>query len=264
MQDIVKFGISIVLVVTIATLFVLSIQYWPADKQIQTLQPNQVRLHPTFPRSPIVIVKVDFATPNFDLSTMKKMASLVILGRVVKQTQGQSINLAENDKIPQISNTIQIERVLKGNYKGDTVQVLTPGSMSNRILVEDTYKLKNGERAIFMLFKWKNGYEVVGLNQGKYQIEGDDMVRGKFVKGMDIDNFRMQVLDVDRNTILKEHQVQPLKQQEQEQTHQDNNTSDKQPQKHLSDSQQKTFDKIMKQREQLQQEHINKRGLKND
>jgi hypothetical protein len=245
MKDHIKFGIAMILAVTVATLLVLSIQYWPMDKQIQTPIPNQVRLHPTLPQSPIVIL--DLGIPNFDLQSLKKLSELVVLGKVVKQTQGPAMDLGSapmfgEQKMPQVSNAIQIEEVLKGNYKGDTLNILTPGTTNNKVIVEDAYKLKNGERAIFMLAKINGGYVVIGYDQGKYQLSGD-MVRGKFVKGMDIDNFRLQVLDVDKDVILKEHQ-QPTEEQSQSQIQ-----SHDQPQKHLSDSQQKTFDKIMKQRE---------------
>ena len=201
-EDHVKFGIAMALAVTIATLVVLSIQYWPVDGIVKP-EPSQVRLHPTAPQSPII----DFATANFDYKTVKKMTTLAIVGTVVRQSDGPN-----DGPIPQIANQIKVERVLKGNAK-DTVTVMTPGSKN--VIVEDAYQLHKGDSGVFLLFKWKGNYQIVGLSQGKYQFNGNT-VRGKFIpKGLDINLFIKNFLGVSapqpKPELTQQHTPQPQK-----------------------------------------------------
>lgn len=149
--------------------------------------------------------QIDFALPNFNQQAVKKMTTLAVIGTIVKQSQGPAMDVGLF-KIPQIVNTIQIDSVLKGNYKANTVQVLTPSSSNDkRIVVEDIYnnKQKGGEHGIFLLFPSENKgfYEMVGLNDGKYQISKGGMVTGKFLakEVMNLDSFREKILGVNPN-----------------------------------------------------------------
>lgn len=150
---------------------------------------------------------LDFALIDFDQQTMKKMATLVVLGKVVKQSQGNS-----DGRVPLINNLVQIEQVLKGAYPGNTVNVVTPGTLNGKVMVEDSYQLKNSERDIFMLFKWKNEYNIVGMHQGKYSVSGDK-VKGKFVNGLTVEQFKQKVLgglqkDNNKPTLQSKNQIQ--------------------------------------------------------
>jgi hypothetical protein len=211
-EDHTKLGIAMALAVSIATLLVLSIQYWPVDGDklgIVKPEPNQVRLHPTAPQSQII--QMDFATPNFDYKTVKKMTTLAIVGTVVKQSDGPN-----DGPIPQIANQIQVERVLKGQAK-DTVTVMTPRTSKN-VIIEDAYQLHNGDKGVFLLFKWKGSYQIVGNSQGKYQFNGN-VVKGKFIpKGLDINLFIKNFLGASlpqpkdtstKSELTQQHVLQP-------------------------------------------------------
>lgn len=104
--------------------------------------------------------KIEFSSPSFDPQQLDRMSELILIGKVVKQSQGP-----DDNSIPQTKNVVEIERVLRGTYDKPTVNVMTPES-NNKVIVEDGFKMKQGERLRLMLFEYKGYYQVSGLEAG--------------------------------------------------------------------------------------------------
>lgn len=105
---------------------------------------------------------IEFSSPRFDSKQLERMSELVIVGKVVKQGPGP-----DDGPIPQTKNVVEIERVLRGDYKDRTISVMTPESNNDKVIVvDDGFKLKQGERLRLMLFEWKGYYQISGLEKG--------------------------------------------------------------------------------------------------
>ncbi len=72
------------------------------------------------------------------------------------------------------NHTVSVEKIIKGNYMGSTVGVITESQ-----IVEDSPKFKLGERVILFLYQEPvfgdrpsgNDYTTVNLLQGKYDVD---------------------------------------------------------------------------------------------
>lgn len=75
-----------------------------------------------------------------------------------------------------VNHSLSIEKVIKGNYSSTTINIV-----SQPDFVEDAVNLTRGERVILFLYKEKTygeQYAVVGMMQGKYDIDPNGLVHG--------------------------------------------------------------------------------------
>ena len=72
-------------------------------------------------------------------------------------------------KIPGIRNTIEVEKLIKGNHEGAIIDVITEGNLSGKIVVEGPAKFEKGEKTILFLSQEKGyggEYTTMGGSQG--------------------------------------------------------------------------------------------------
>jgi hypothetical protein len=169
---------------------------------------NSYKSHDVSTLNGIYGTSVGLALPYHDVQSMRKMASLVVLGQVVAQASGGIEKIEDKIIIPQEKSLIKIETVLKGDYEKPTVEVFTPRS-AGKIVIDDAYELRKGERAAFMLFEYEGKYNLVGLGQGKYDYDGREL-RGKFIKdSMTVEDFQRNLLKVEPPKEEQERSLPP-------------------------------------------------------
>lgn len=133
-------------------------------------------------------------------------SELILMGNVLDQnsvgTIGESqAGVPDNlTKVPGIRTTIQVEKVLKGSYEGKTIDVITEDDLSGRIIIEGSAKLQKGERTILFLYREKiydGQYAIMGMEQGKYQVDSNGLVKGKFISNAtSIASFEANIKDI--------------------------------------------------------------------
>lgn len=120
-----------------------------------------------------------------------KDSEIIVLAAVVNQnsngTGGEvQVGVPSNlTQVPLIRNTIQVEKVIKGDYTDKTIDGITEGDLTGHISVEGSAKLNKGERVVLFLQREKTYNErfaVTGMEQGKYQVDSNGLVKGKFMR----------------------------------------------------------------------------------
>lgn len=133
-------------------------------------------------------------------------SQLIVMGNVLDQQSagmvGESqVGLPDNlTKVPGIRSTIQVEKVVKGSYEGKTINVITEGDLSGKIVIEGPAKFEKGERTIVFLYREKiydGQYAVTGMEQGKYQVDSNGLIKGKSVlNSTSVANFDAKIKDI--------------------------------------------------------------------
>lgn len=129
-----------------------------------------------------IIQQVEGAMIGLTLDQLARESELVISGTVL----GEKLAFHRL-----INYSLSIEKVIKGNYTGNSISVL-----SQPTFVEDTVNLTKDEKVILFLYKEKiygDQYAVTGMIQGKYEID-----RNGFVHGYKISN-TTTLTDFERN-----------------------------------------------------------------
>lgn len=131
-----------------------------------------------------------FDSVDLSLNDLVKDSKIIVLGTVVSQNSngtGREIQVgvpSNLTQVPLIRNTIQVEKVIKGNYTDKTIDVITEGDLTGHISVEGNAKLNKGERVVLFLQQEKSYNEqfaVTGMEQGKYHVDSNGVVKGKFM-----------------------------------------------------------------------------------
>jgi len=133
-------------------------------------------------------------------------SALILMGNVLDRnsagTVGESqVGVPDNlTKVLGIRNTIQVEKVLKGSYEGKTIDVITEDDLSGRIVIEGSAKLQKDERTILFLYRemiYDRQYAIMGMEQGKYEVDSNGLVEGKFVSNAtSIPSFEANIKDI--------------------------------------------------------------------
>ena len=92
------------------------------------------------------------------------------------------------------NNSVSVEKVIKGNHAGNTINVLTRPSE----FTSDGLELNKGEDVILFLNKEKmyGGYMVVDLDQGKFDIDPKGVVYRYEIKNMSIPEMEKNIADI--------------------------------------------------------------------
>jgi hypothetical protein len=148
---------------------------------------EQTTYNPAIPDGMIYIV--DHATRDLSIADMAFDSQLIIQGRVMDQSEGRTLPAAEQGMIPipTTNNIVQVVSVIKGDPKlvGKTINVVTEGDASKRVIAPEGAMLKRGENLELFLAKspvGENTYTIKGVDQGKYTVDKNNNVRGKFIK----------------------------------------------------------------------------------
>jgi hypothetical protein len=117
-------------------------------------------------------------------------SELIIVGNVVDQnSEGtvveKQVEVPEHlTKVPAIRNTVEVEKVIKGNYEGRTIDLITEGDLSGNLIIEGPAKFQKGEKTILFLHREKvysGEYTTMGMEQGKFQVNTNGSVEGKLM-----------------------------------------------------------------------------------
>jgi hypothetical protein len=151
---------------------------------------EQTTFNPAIPDGMVYIV--DHATRDLSIADMAFDSQLIIQGKVMTQSEGRTLPVAEPGMIPipTTNNIVQVVSVIKGDPKlvGKTINVITDGDVvSKRVIVPESAMLKRGENLKLFLAKAvvgenTNTYTIEGVDQGKYTVDKNNNVRGKFIK----------------------------------------------------------------------------------
>jgi hypothetical protein len=136
---------------------------------------------------------ISFGVRGYDFPNLAHQAQLIVLGKVIDQKDGGRQGVSTPGvpdsltHLPTINNLIQIEKVIKGQYAGTTIDVYTDGDLTGKIKIEsDSPDIKKGERGVFFLRQepvWQNKWTIVGLDQGKFKVDNNGNVQGKLAAG---------------------------------------------------------------------------------
>lgn len=139
------------------------------------------------------------STITYDLMELSKYdlvhdSELIVVGNVLDQNSAGKlgeikVGAAESmTRIPGIMNTVEVEKVIKGTYEGERIDVITEGDLSGKIDVEGPAKFHKGEKTILFLYREKGyggHYTTMGMEQGKYQVDSNGLVEGKLKSNME-------------------------------------------------------------------------------
>lgn len=131
---------------------------------------------------------ISFGVLGFDFGSIAHEAELIVIGKVLDVKQGGMVGVSTAGvpdsltHFPSINNLVQIDKVIKGQYIDKTINVVTEGDLSGKTKIEDSVQMHKGERTVLFLHKeptYKNQWTVVGMNQGKFNVDAKGTVLGK-------------------------------------------------------------------------------------
>jgi hypothetical protein len=130
---------------------------------------------------------------TYDLMPLSKYdlvhdSELIILGNVIEQNSAGTVGETQAGvprnvtDVPTIQTTVGIENIIKGDYDGNKIDIITEGDLSGKITFEGPAKFYKGEKTILFLYReqvYGREYTTMGMEQGKYQVESNGLVEGK-------------------------------------------------------------------------------------
>jgi hypothetical protein len=130
---------------------------------------------------------------TYDLMPLSKYdlvhdSELIILGNVIEQNSAGTVGETQAGvprnvtDVPTIQTTVGIENIIKGDYDGNKIDIITEGDLSGKITFEGPAKFYKGEKTILFLYReqvYGGEYTTMGMEQGKYQVESNGLVEGK-------------------------------------------------------------------------------------
>jgi hypothetical protein len=122
----------------------------------------------------------EFSMFGVSLSHLAHQADLIVEGKVLGKV--------ESDTTEFLNNSIGVEKIIKGNHTGSTINVLTQQ-------MSESVELGKGEHLILFLSKENryDGYTIIASYQGKMYIDPKGVVYG----GLEIKN--MSVPEIENN-----------------------------------------------------------------
>jgi hypothetical protein len=119
---------------------------------------------------------------NFNSKQLKSLEALSRQAQLI--VKGEVLGKVESITTEFYNNSVSIEKVIKGSYTGDTINILTRPSE----FTSDGVDLNKGENVILFLNKEKmyGGYMIVGLYQGKFNIDPRGIVYNYEIKNLSV------------------------------------------------------------------------------
>ena len=120
------------------------------------------------------------------LEDLSRQAELIVKGEVLGKVESITTEF--------YNNSVSVEKVIKGNHAGNTINVLTRPSE----FTSDGVVLSKGENVILFLSKEKiyGNYTVVGLPQGKFNIDPKGVVYGYEIINMSVSEMENNIADI--------------------------------------------------------------------
>lgn len=117
------------------------------------------------------------------LSHLAHQAELIIEGKVIGKV--------ESDTTEFVNNSISVEKVIKGNYSGNTLNVLIQPT-------SEAVELGKGEHLILFLSKENryDDYTIIGYYQGKIDIDPKGVVYGLEIQNMSVPEMEKNIADL--------------------------------------------------------------------
>lgn len=117
------------------------------------------------------------------LSHLAHQAELIIEGKVIGKV--------ESDTTEFVNNSISVEKVIKGNYSGNTLNVLIQPT-------SEAVELGKGEHLILFLSKENryNGYTIIASYQGIIGIDPKGVVYGFEIKNMSVPEMEKNIAEL--------------------------------------------------------------------
>lgn len=130
---------------------------------------------------------------TYDLFPLSKYdlvhdSELILLGNVLEQESAGTVGeeqtgVPKNLTVaPAILTTLGVEKIIKGNYGGNKIGIITEGDLSGKITIEGPAKFHKGEKAILFLRQeqgYGGEYTTMGMDQGKFQVDSNGLVEAK-------------------------------------------------------------------------------------
>ena len=120
------------------------------------------------------------------LEDLSRQAELIVKAEVLGKVESITTEF--------YNNSVSVEKVIKGNHAGNTINVLTRPSE----FTSDGVVLSKGENVILFLSKEKiyGNYMVVGLYQGKFNIDPKGVVYGYEIINMSVPEMENNIADI--------------------------------------------------------------------
>jgi hypothetical protein len=120
---------------------------------------------------------------GLSLSHLAHQAELIIEAKVLGKV--------ESDTTEFLNNSISVEKIIKGNYSGNTLNVLTEQT-------SEAVELEKGEHLIIFLSKENryDDYTIIGSYQGKMDIDPKGLVYGLEMKNMTVAEMEKNIKDL--------------------------------------------------------------------
>jgi hypothetical protein len=164
---------------------------------------------------------------TYDLFPLSKYdlvhdSELIILGNVLEQKSAGTVGeeqtgVPKNLTVaPAILTTLGVEKIIKGNYSGNKIGIITEGDLSGKITFEGPAKFHKGEKAILFLHReqgYGGEYTTMGMDQGKFQVDSNGLVEAKnnAVEGYwPLNASSLAVFEADIKTILSQPKPEPI------------------------------------------------------
>ena len=155
----------------LAVLVLASFLFFPT---IRELNVHKFRPHTT-----------EAAVMALSLEDLSRQAELIVQGKVLGKVESITTEF--------YNNSISVEKVIKGNHAGNTINILTRPSE----FTFDNVVLTKGENVILFLNKEKMyGNYMVMFDQGKFNIDPKGVVFGFEIKNMSVPAMEKNIADL--------------------------------------------------------------------
>lgn len=123
---------------------------------------------------------------GLSLSHLAHQAELIVEGKVLGKVESVTTEF--------YNNSVSVGKVIKGNHTGNMINILTRPSE----FTSDGVVLSKGENVILFLYNEKmyGGYMVVGLYQGKFEIDPKGVVYGLEINNMSVPETEKKIADL--------------------------------------------------------------------
>ena len=125
---------------------------------------------------------------TYDLFPLSKYdlvhdSELILLGNVLEQNSAGTVGeeqtgVPKNLTVaPAILTTLGVEKIIKGNYNGNKIDIITEGDLSGKITFEGPAKFHKGEKAILFLYReqgYGGEYTTMGMAKESFKLTQTD------------------------------------------------------------------------------------------
>jgi hypothetical protein len=143
----------------------------------------------------LIILATVLFLAKFQLQTTEASMFGTSLSRLAHQAEliieGKVLGKVESDTTEFLNNSISVEKLIKGNHSGNTLNVLTERT-------SEAVELEKGELLILFLSKENryDDYTIIASYQGKIGIDAKGVVYGFEIKNMSVPEMEKNIADL--------------------------------------------------------------------